>query len=94
MNKLVLELPVVIGEKVWDIHFPESPFTVIGYRIGRMIWEDIDGSEQYYKESSETELCMHYEAEGIASCASVSSIGKTIFLTEDEALKASLKAKL
>ena len=84
-RELILNLPAAVGATVWDIHFPECPFTVIGYRIGRMIWEDPDGLA-----FSKHELLMHYECDGIATCAAVSSIGKTVFLTSEE-LKAALK---
>ncbi len=87
MNDLTLVLPVAVGGRIWDIDFPERPFAVIGYRIGRMMGEDAEDYEEDY-EGREEELHIQYEGRGISGSVPVSSLGTTIFLTKDEAMKA------
>lgn len=90
MKDLSLIMPVAIGGVIWSIDFPKHPFTVIGYRIGRMMGEDTEDYEEDY-EGREGELHIQYESCGISGSEPVSSIGTTIFLTRDEAIKVALQ---
>lgn len=85
MNDLILVLPVAIGGRIWDIDFPGRSAIVMGYRIGRMVGEDDEDYEDCYEDG---ELYIQYTIGGIEGSSLVSSIGKSLFLTEDELIRA------
>lgn len=84
--KRLLELPVEIGTIVYKADFPRYPQQVIGYRIGRLMGED---EEEFEDEHEVDELYIDYEGCGISSSSPVSMFGKSIFLTREEAERAS-----
>lgn len=85
MDELILKLPVAIGRRVWDVDFPERSALVMGYRIGKMMGEDDDDYEESYEDG---ELYIQYAVGGIECSSPISSIGETLFLTKDEAIRA------
>ncbi len=86
-NKESFELPVPVGGTVFDKDFPMYPNRVIGYRIGRMMGEDAGDYEEDGYDDGE----WHIECarSGVEFSAPVSAIGEYIFLTREEAEKAS-----
>lgn len=85
--KKTIELPVEIGAFVYEADCPRHPQRVIGYRIGRMMGED---KEEFEEEHKPGELYMEYEMRGISGSSPVSRLGKSIFLTREEAERANL----
>lgn len=71
---------------VYETDFPRYPQRVIGYRIGRIMGED---EEEFEDERETEELYMEYEGCGMSGSSPVSRFGKSIFLTREEAEKAS-----
>lgn len=74
----LLKLPCAVGNKVWDNDSGKPcSYTVTGFSIGKIGDEenDIDELEMYYRNWNGSICC---------SCA-VSEIGKTVFLTREEA---------
>ena len=74
----LLKLPCAVGNKVWDNDSGKPcSYTVAGFSIGKIGDEenDIDELEMYYRNWNGSICC---------SCA-VSEIGKTVFLTREEA---------
>lgn len=84
--KKTIELPVEIGTVVYEEDFPRYPQRVIGYRIGRMIEEDEEDFEEDYEPD---ELYMEVEGGGMSGSFRASGFGKSIFLTSEEAERAS-----
>ena len=80
----LLKLPCAVGDTVWDNDFGKlCGYTVTGFSIGKIDDDeenDIDGLKMYYQNWNGSICC---------SCA-VSEIGKTVFLTREEA-EAALK---
>lgn len=85
MQKEVFELPVPIGGTIWDTDYPELPQEVMGYRIGRMMGEDMD---DYYDAFELGIWYIQYGCCGIEVSSPVSEIGVSIFLTRDEMMAA------
>lgn len=83
-----IELPVEIGACVYEADCPRHPQRVIGYRIGRMMGED---KEEFEEERKPDELYIEYEMCGISGSSPVSRLGKSIFLTREEAEQAALE---
>lgn len=74
----LLRLPCTVGDTVWDNDFGKAcSYTVTGFSIGKIDDEenDINGLKMYYRNWNGSICC---------SCA-VSEIGKTVFLTREEA---------
>ena len=75
----LLKLPVMVGGTVWDNDFGHPcSYTVIGFSFGEIDDDeekDIEGLQMYYRNLNGLMRC---------SCA-VSEIGKTVFLTKEEA---------
>lgn len=88
MSKEVFEMPVPIGGKIYDIDFHGTPCYVIGYRIGRMMGEDEDEYEDDGYDDGQ--WYVQYEFCGISSSTALSELGKSIFLTREEMIKAKL----
>lgn len=84
--KKTLELPVEIGTIVYEADFPRYPQRVIGYRIGRMMGED---EEEFEEEREPDELYIEYEGCGMSGSSRASMFGISIFLTREEAERAS-----
>lgn len=84
--KRTIELPVEIGTVVYEADFPRYPQYVIGYRIGRLMGED---EEEFEEERKADELYIDYEGFGMSGSSPVSRFGKSLFLTSEEAEKAS-----
>lgn len=85
MKNNIFEIPVEIGGYVYDIDEPDCPQEVIGYRIGRMMGEE----EWEYEESYESDTWyIQYEWGGISTSSPLSQLGKTFFLTREEAIGA------
>ena len=79
----LLKLPCAVGDTVWDNDFGKPcSYTVTGFSIGKIDDEenDIDELEIYYRNWCGSICC---------SCV-VSEIGKSVFLTKEEA-EAALK---
>ena len=75
----LLKLPCAVGDTVWDNDFglPRS-YTVTGFSFGKIDDDeesDIEGLWMYYRNLNSAICC---------SCA-VSEIGKTVFLTKEQA---------
>lgn len=75
----LLKLPVLVGGTVWDNDFGKPySYTVTGFSFGKIDDDeenDIEGLQMYYQ---------NYKGSIRCSCA-VSEIGKTVFLTQEEA---------
>ena len=75
----LLKLPTLIGGTVWDNDFGQPcSYTVTGFSIGKIDYDeenDIDGLQMYYRNWNGSIRC---------SCV-VSEIGKTVFLTREQA---------
>ena len=84
--KRTIELPVEIGTVVYEADFPRYPQYVIGFRIGRLMGED---EEEFEEERKADELYIDYEGFGMSGSSPVSRFGKSLFLTSEEAEKAS-----
>jgi len=84
-DTIVWELPICIGAVVYEKCFPILPKQVIGYRIGRMTGEDEDEFEENY---GGDEPYIIYEGCGMSGASPVSELGKSIFLTREEAVQA------
>ena len=80
----LLKLPVLVGGTVWDNDFGQPySYTVTGFSFCKIDDDeenDIEGLQMYYR---------NYNGSICCSCA-VSEIGKTVFLTKEEA-EAALK---
>ena len=84
--KKIIELPVEIGTVVYEADFPRYPQRVIGYRMGRLMGEDV---EEFEEDRELDALYIDYEGCGISGSSPVSRFGKSIFLTRKEAEQAS-----
>ena len=81
-KKLLLQMPCQIGDTVYTKEFGKAfAFYVTGYTLG--VPYDREGEEEY--EDMEGELVIHYTAGGVSCMSAVSEIGKTVFLTREEA---------
>lgn len=83
-KELFLNLPVAIGGTVWDKDFPDEQFTVIGYRIGRIMGEDEDDYDDGDEEYEDEEFRIEYAGAGREMSSPVSEIGRSVFLTREE----------
>lgn len=75
----LLKLPVLVGGTVWNNDFGHPcSYTVTGFSFGKIDDDeenDIEGLQMYYRNYNGSIRC---------SCA-VSEVGKTVFLTQEEA---------
>lgn len=78
----LLLLPVPVGGNVYHRN-DDSPYIVIGYRIGRMITEDEDEYEEDYDEPG---LYIECEGEYMNMEDAVARFGVNFFRTKEEAL--------
>ena len=79
---LLIKLPCKVGDVVWDNDFG-TPFayTITGYSFGT--------ADDYIDEPvKEDELILYYSGGGITGSFASSTIGKTVFLTKEEAKQA------
>ena len=86
MREQIIKLPAPIGTKIWDKDFPERPFRIIGYRIGRIIGEDEEEYEEKLEgvENGNETLYVEYSGFGIESSVPIDQFGTDIFLTKEE----------
>ena len=81
-------LPCKIGDTIYEVLGGQIlPNKVIGFRIGRTQEDDEDNDDDYY---SDTEWNIEFEGAGVTS-SPISDIGKTLFLTPEDAKKALTK---
>lgn len=83
-NGKMLKLPCKIGDKIWDNDFGRpTAYEVTGFSVGNM---NDDFEEATYAD----ELIIHYSNQigSITGSFAESEIGKTVFLTEQEAEEA------
>lgn len=83
MKEKKFEMPVAIGDFVYDICRPTLPQEVIGYRIGRMMGEEEWEYEEGYKPDT---WYIQYERNGVSTSSPISELGESFFLTREEAI--------
>lgn len=85
-KKEIFEMPIPIGCYVYDTDLPTLAQDVIGYRIGRMIGEDL---EDYEDDGYEDGVWyIQYGMGMVWSSSPVAEIGVSLFCTRDEAMRA------
>ena len=82
MNSNIFEMPIPIGGTVYEKEFPKYPNMVIGYRIGRMMGEELEDYEEDYEPGV---WYIQYARGGVESSAPITEIGESIFFTFEEA---------
>lgn len=81
----IFKIPVPIGGTVYEKGSPAHPYSVIGYRIGRMMGEDDDYDEDYEEDRCSEGWHIQYAGAGIEVSMPISEIGVSVFTTQEGA---------
>lgn len=91
----LIVLPISIGKRVYESHFPDVPQKVTGYVIGTVGYyddEDDEDCDNEFPEEDENDngIRIAYEtfSGGMNSISPTFNLGKTIFRTKQEAKRA------